>query len=76
MLNIEPKTLQGKIRQQSLQKLFTVFAFALLVLILVSEYRKYGALDVKYLVILGGVVFWNYKLAKEIKNLKNQVSSE
>lgn len=44
--------------------------FGLSILIIVSEYQKYSEWNFKFLVIAVAVMVWNYKLAREIKNLK------
>ena len=72
MFDLEPKNIKVKIRQQSLTKVFTVLIFGLSILIIVSEYQKYSEWNFKFLVIAVAVMVWNYKLAREIKNLKDQ----
>ena len=67
-----PLNIKAKIRQQSLTKVFTVLIFGLSILIIVSEYQKYSEWNFKFLVIAVAVMVWNYKLAREIKNLKDQ----
>ena len=71
MFDLEPKNIKAKIRQQSLTKVFTVLIFGLSILIIVSEYQKYSEWNFKFLVIAVAVMVWNYKLAREIKNLKD-----
>ena len=66
------ENIKAKIRQQSLTKVFTVLIFGLSILIIVSEYQKYSEWNFKFLVIAVAVMVWNYKLAREIKNLKDQ----
>ena len=68
----DPPLIKAKIRQQSLTKVFTVLIFGLSILIIVSEYQKYSEWNFKFLVIAVAVMVWNYKLAREIKNLKDQ----
>ena len=46
--------------------------FGLSILIIVSEYQKYSEWNFKFLLIAVAVMVWNYKLAREIKNLKDQ----
>ena len=72
MFDLEPKNIKAKIRQQSLTKVFTVLILGLSILIIVSEYQKYSEWNFKFLVIAVAVMVWNYKLAREIKNLKDQ----
>ena len=72
MIDLEPKNIKAKIRQQCLTKVFTVLIFGLSILIIVSEYQKYNEWNFKFLVIAVAVMVWNYKLAREIKNLKDQ----
>ena len=72
MFDLEPKNIKAKIRQQSLTKVFTVLIFGLSILIIVSEYQKYSEWNFKFLVIAVAVMVWNYKLDREIKNLKDQ----
>ncbi len=72
MFDLEPKNIKAKIRQQSLTKVFTVLIFGLSILIIVSEYQKYSEWNFNFLVIAVAVMVWNYKLAREIKNLKDQ----
>ena len=72
MFDLEPKNIKAKLRQPSLTKVFTVLIFGLSILIIVSEYQKYSEWNFKFLVIAVAVMVWNYKLAREIKNLKDQ----
>ena len=76
MFDLEPKNIKAKIRQQSLTKVFTVLIFGLSILIIVSEYQKYSEWNFKFLVIAVAVMVWNYNLAREIKNLKDQNTNE
>ncbi|AYA68745.1 hypothetical protein CDG62_10500 [Acinetobacter sp. WCHA55] len=72
MFDIEPKSVEAQIRQQSLTKVFTVLVFGLSVLIIVSEYQKYSEWNYRFILIAVVSMIWNYKLAREIKTLKNQ----
>ncbi|MEG1235689.1 MAG: hypothetical protein RSE18_17895 [Acinetobacter sp.] len=72
MFDLEPKSVEAQIRQQSLTKVFTVLVFGLSVLIIVSEYQKYSEWNYRFILIAVVSMVWSYKLAREIKTLKSQ----
>ena len=72
MFDLEPKSVEAQIRQQSWTRDFTVLVFGLSVLIIVSEYQKYSEWNYRFILIAVVFMIWNYKLAREIKTLKSQ----